>query len=544
MNNKKSILIKNTYIVDGTGNKGFFGNLLIENGRINKISKGEIFPSTSDFLIVDGEGLITAPGFIDVHSHNDLVPFMAESLQGLKLMQGVTTELVGQCGLGAAPCSESVNPGWQSYIKGVVGSSSIDVCSEFLSFSDYLDALSSVKLRNNYAALISHGALRTSVMGFDGRFATEDEVSKMGLLLEKAMESGAYGLSFGLQYMPGIFSGKAELHELCKIVAKFDGIVMVHLRNHDISISSALSEMIEIAKAAGVKLHISHLRSYGSETLGCRGEALLKLIDLGRKEGVILTFDEHLYLSGSTLLTQLLPPWFSDGGNEEMLKRLESGALLKKLKAELEDPSIHYDGWDNYSYVTGFENILITSVNSIEGQKYIGKTIGELATSASMEAFDFFIKLLQEEGTGVGIVTLNVFSEEDLITLLQHPYQMIGSDSIPAGRPHPRLYGNFPLFIGKFVREKKSLSIEEGVRKATSLPAKTLGIRDRGILAEGMIADIVLFDLKTITGYEDYMNPTLPPKGIKYVLINGSIAVANGQVLSESFGQVQRLEKR
>lgn len=540
MNMKANILIKDTFIVDGTGSKGFFGSLLIENGSIKKIIKTkDLFESSSSSTyIIDGKNLITTPGFIDVHSHNDLVPFMAEPHQALKLMQGVTTELVGQCGLGAAPCSESVNPGWGNYINGVVGTPEKKSISEFLAFPDYLSALDSSHLKSNYAALISHGAVRTSVMGFDSRLATAEEISAMCSLVGEAMNAGAYGLSFGLQYMPGIFSGKTELVELCKVVAKSDGVVMVHLRNHDISITKALDEMLEIAKASNVRLHISHLRSYGSEVLGCRGETLLKQVDKARSEGLILTFDEHLYLSGSTLLTQLLPPWFSEGGEGEMIKRLNTSALLARLKADMENPEVHYDGWDNYSYVTGFENILLTSVASEKNKNYIGKTIGELSESLSMEPFDFFMKLLKEEGAGVGIVTLDVFSEQDLTTLLQHPQQMIGSDSIPAGRPHPRLYGNYPLYIGKFVREKKALSLEEAVRKATSLPAKTLGIRNRGVLAEGMAADIVLFDLNEIIGYEDYMNPATPPKGIKYVIVNGEIAVNDGEVQFGKQGQV------
>lgn len=539
MKNAGTIFIKNTLIVDGTGKKPFYGSISIEDGQIKEIieenqeitvaSKSEIAD-----LIIDGTGLVTSPGFIDVHSHNDLVPFMSESIQSLKLFQGVTTELVGQCGLGAAPCSETINPGWKNYIRGVVGDSVNSL--EFPDFQSYISVASSKGLANNYAALISHGAIRTSVMSFEGRSATEIEVEEMSKILEIAMNAGAFGLSLGLQYMPGIFSGKDELVSLCKIVAQNDGIVMVHLRNHDITILEALDEMIDIAKLSEVRLHISHLRSYASETLGCRGKILCERVNSARSKGIDLTFDQHVYLSGSTLLTQLLPPWITSGGAAKMIERLNNPLLVEKLRSELENPTIHYAGWDNYSYMTGFENILITSVHLESNKEYIGQTIGEIAIALGIAPFDFFVRLLKVEGSGVGIVTLNVFSEEDLEVLLKHSHAMIGSDSIPAGRPHPRLFGNYPLFIGKFVREKKLLTLEEAIRKATSLPAETLGLKNRGILAKGMAADIVLFDFAKIDGYQDYHNPTKAPKGIQHVIVNGIPALLNGKVSSRKSG--------
>ena len=538
-----SILIKNTLIVDGTGTKPYYGNILIESKKITKIlvhndTKNDLLDNIAEIadLIIEGAGLITAPGFIDVHSHNDLVPFMKEDLKHLKIFQGVTTELVGQCGLGAAPCSDDINPGWRDYIKGVVGEPNKNC--DFKDFKSFIDKLSSSKLANNYAALISHGAIRASVIGFEGRVATDAEIKAMCVLIDDAMNSGAFGMSLGLQYMPGIFSSKNELIELCKVVALHDGIVMVHLRNHDISITNALDEMIEVAKVTGVKLHISHLRSYASETLGCRGNILCDKVNVARNNGISLTFDEHVYLSGSTLLTQLLPPWITAGGNDQMIKRLKKQPLLKKLHSELTDPNVHYNGWDNYSLMAGFENILITSINSLTNKVYVGRTIGDISFNLNIDPFNFFVKLLLEEGSGVGIVTLNVFSEEDLEALLLNPFQMIGSDSIPAGKPHPRLYGNYPLFIGKFVRERQLLTIEEAIRKATSLPAKTLGLNDRGILAVGMAADIVMFDLNEICGKENYFEPTLPPLGIHHVIVNGGLTLLDGKICRNSFGEV------
>jgi N-acyl-D-amino-acid deacylase len=347
-------------------------------------------------------------------------------------------------------------------------------------------------------------------------------------------------MSLGLQYLPGIFSAKDELIDICKVIAKYNGIVMIHLRNHDDTIINALEEIIYIAQQSKVRLHISHMRSYNSKDLGCDAEMLISYIEDAVAKGIKITFDEHLYLSGSTLMTQLLPPWVTAGGSPEMVKRLQNREMVATLKEELKSNKTHYAGWDNYSLITGWDGILITSVKENIDLKYVGKTVGAIAKELGIEAVDFALQLLITEKFGVGVVTLDVFSEEDTIKLINHPLQMVGSDSIPAGNPHPRLYGNFPLFIGKFVRDKKALSLENAIYKISYLPAKTLGLKDIGLLAIGKTADIVLFDLKEIKGFEDYFNPTKAPVGIKYVVLNGKVAVTDSIVCNNTYGKVHK----
>ncbi|MGH4139232.1 N-acyl-D-amino-acid deacylase family protein [Clostridium sp.] len=529
------IKIINGCIVDGTGTTSYQGCLGIKDGKVAKIESTIDEPALE---IIDASGLVVCPGFIDVHSHNDLVPFMDESIQNLKLMQGVTTELVGQCGLGVIPCIESENSIWKNYIRGVVGDPSFNW--GFSDVNDYIHQINSKGLKNNFTILISHGAIKTSVMGFDSRISTKKEISAMCNIAENAMMSGAFGMSLGLQYIPGIFSTKDELIAICTVIAKYDGIVMVHLRNHDDTITNALEEIIYIAKQSKVKLHISHMRSYNSKDLGCDAEKLMSYIDNAVTQGVKITFDEHLYLSGSTLMTQLLPPWVTAGGSAEMVKRLQDKNMLLKLKEELASIKTHYNGWDNYSLITGWNGILITSVKERKNLKYLGKTVGQIASDLGIDAIDFAIQLLIEEQFGVAIVTLNVFSQEDTFKLIKHPLQMVGSDSIPAGNPHPRLYGNFPLFIGKFVRDKKILSLVNAIYKISYLPAKTLGLSDIGELAVGKTADITIFDFKEIKGFEDYFNPTKAPIGVKFVVLNGKIAVKDGLVCKSKYGKVYR----
>ena len=529
------IIIKNGLIVDGTGKTPYQGSLGIKDGKIVKIERDI---NEEALEIIEASGLVVCPGFIDVHSHNDLVPFMDEHIQNLKLMQGVTTELVGQCGLGVVPCIEGENSIWKNYIRGVVGDPPFKW--SFSNLYDYINQLTKKQLKNNFTILISHGAIKASVMGFDNRKPTKEEIKSMCKIAKDAMIAGAFGMSIGLQYMPAIFSTKDELIAICSVIAKFDGIVMVHLRNHDDTITNALEEIIYIAQQSKVRLHISHLRSYNSKDLGCSAEKLISYVESAVTKGIKITFDEHLYLSGSTLMTQLLPPWITDGGSEEMVKRLQDEKITQKLKVELTNHKTHYIGWDNYSLITGWDGILITSVKEKKNLKYVGKTVGAIAKMLDINAVDFALQLLLEEKFGVAIVTLNVFSEEDTIKLIDHPLQMVGSDSIPAGNPHPRLYGNYPLFIGKFVRDKKVLTLENAIYKISYLPAKTLGLKDLGEIAIGKTADIVLFDVKEIKGYENYFEPTKAPVGIKFVILNGKVAVSDSVVCKSCYGKVYK----
>ena len=527
------ILITGGLIVDGIGNQAYNGDLGVKDGKIVKIQESIKEDAKK---IINAEGLIVAPGFIDVHSHNDLVPFMDKDIQNLKIRQGVTTELVGQCGLGVIPCIEDETKLWKNYIKGVVGCPNIKF--DFKDVTDYFNKIKDNGIKNNYAVLISHGAIRAKVMGFNSSEASNEEINDMCILVEDAMKQGAIGMSLGLQYMPGIYSKEKELIEICKIVKKYNGVVMVHVRNHDRNIIDAINEVINIAKFSGVRLHISHMRSYDSKELGCKADRLVNLVNEAVKNGLDITFDEHLYLSGSTLMTQLLPPWITEKGNEAMLEMLKDNDVIERIKRELIDLKTNYVGWDNYSSIASWDGILITSLNKEENLKYIGKTVDEISKEENIHPVNFMANLLISEESGVGIVTLNIFSEEDTINLIKHPLQMVGSDSIPAGDPHPRLYGNYPLFIGKYIRDKKALTLEEGIYKCTLLPAKTLGLKDRGVLKEGKNADITIFDFNKIIGYEDYINKSKRPEGIKYVIINGKLTMDNEEILEDKNGKV------
>lgn len=520
------LLIKSGFIVNGTGSPGYYGDIGIKDSRI--VSMGRDLGSEA-LSVIHASGLTVTPGFIDIHSHNDLVPLLEERLHGLKLMQGVTTELIGQCGLGVIPCAENRNGLWKSYVRGVVGAPDDDW--KFSGIRDYMEQISRRGLKNNYSALISHGAIRASVMGFTSGTPSMEQIDKMCSIADEAMKEGAFGMSLGLQYMPGVFSKKEELIPICRVIAQHGGIIMIHLRNHDISILNAMDEILEVVEAAKVKLHISHLKSYNSEELGCPAEELIKYVEKAALREISITFDEHIYLSGSTLMTQMLPPFVTSSGANSIVENLKDSRIIERIKKELEDKTTRYKGWDNYIAVVGWEGVLITSVKKDENLKYVGRTVGEISRELGLHPVDFAAGLLISEEGGVGIITRNLFSEEDNAKLIQHPLCMIASDSIPAGNPHPRLYSNFPLLFSKYVRERGVLTLENAVYKSTLLPAKTVGYRDIGELAEGKTADIVIFDADEITGYEDYMNPDRPPRGIKHVILNGRLAMSNGGLM-------------
>lgn len=528
------LIIKNGLIVDGTGKKPFKGDVAIKDDVISCVSSCINGESKE---VIDARELIVAPGFIDTHSHNDLIPFMDEDMQGLKLAQGVTTELIGQCGLGAVPCVESESTTWKGYVKGVI-SDPKNLEWNWPTFQAFMDKIEKQGVKNNYAALISHGAIRSRVMGFENREATEDELKIMESMVQEAMEAGAFGMSVGLQYLPGVFTPTEEMIRLYKIVAKYDGIMMVHLRNHDYTMLKSFEEAVKISRESGVKLHISHMRSYGSRKWGVSAKKLLQALEDARKSGIDVTFDQHHYVAGSTLLTQVLPPWVTEGSAEDMAEKLKDPKVIQKLRDNFGKQDVHYDGWDDYGAITGWDKIMITSVSKDHNKQLEGKTVTEIGDIWNKDPFDTVAKLLIDEKGGVGIVNVDVFSEEDIDLLMKHPLQMVGSDSIPAGVPHPRLYGNFPRYIGKFVRDKKVISIEEAIYKATLLPARRLGMLNRGSLEEGKASDIIVFDLKEIQGFEEYRNPRKPPVGMKYVVVNGKLAFKNGKSVSSKFGKV------
>jgi len=528
------LVIKSGSIYDGTGQPPFKADIGIQGKRIATIEPNL---DTNATEVIDAAGLMVCPGFIDVHSHSDLVPFMEGTMRHTRILQGITTDVVGQCGLGPAPFLPKM-VGWRQYLKPILGDGNKDLSWDWPEFQNFLDCLGQVDKPHNIASLVTHGAVRAQVIGLENKLSSEADILKMAKIVRDAMKAGAFGLSLGLAYLPGVFASLEELLALSHVVAEYDGILMVHLRSHARDIQAAMEEIFQIAQKSGVKLQISHLRSYGNRAFGTSGKELISRVEDAVKKGVNVTFDEHPYNAGSTLLSQVLPPWAKAGGGGAIVERLKDRQTLNRLRQELTPDGPDYPGWDNYVGIVGWNNILVSSVEQPENKKYQGKTVAQIAEAISEDAISALSKLLISENAQCCMVMLNLFSEQDTIELISHPLCYIGSDGIPTGTPHPRLFGTYPHFLGRYVQKQGILSLAQGIKKITGDPAKRLGLLGRGFLKVGQAADIVIFNPVQFEYVENYIEPKQPVGGMERVIINGKTVVVRGSVIGENAGKV------
>jgi len=528
-------------VVDGTGNTPRQNDIGIKDGMIVEVAKGL---SAEANIIIDATNRIVSPGFIDVHSHCDLVPFRSGPIRESRIRQGVTTELVGQCGLGSAPNAEK-SQDWRNYLTPILGNG--PQLWDWPDYATFLQDLEKAPKPNNLAFLIGHGAVRAHVLGLNDVSPSVKDLTAMGQLVDDAMSQGALGISYGLAYLPGMFAPKQELVALSSVVAAHDGIMMIHIRSHSLQVREAMAEALAVAKESGVKLQISHMRSYANRHYGIPGQELMDMVEKARADGVDVTFDEHPYQAGSTLLSQVLPPWAKEGGGTEIVKRLKDPVLRTRLKGEIKEFGPEYPGWDNFVGMVGWPNILISSTFKEQNKWAEGQTAVQLVTKTGSpqtvmvgEIIDQIADLLISEDCQSSMVMHNLFAEEDIVALLQHPLCQIGSDSIPTGKPHPRLYGTFPKFLGDYVRDRKLLSWAEGIKRITGDPALRLNLKQRGFIKPGYCADLVVFEPETISAPADYKQPDTIPQGLDYTILNGQIVWAKGELLSDQTGQLIR----
>lgn len=526
------IIIKNGIVYDGEGHSGQRLDLGIVNGRIQTLAP-VIEGEAQEILNVEGQAV--SSGFIDVHSHCDLVPFMKGTIGSSRVCQGITTELIGQCGLGPAPYIEEMSE-WQNYLHAILGNP--ELAWNWPRFADYLNTLDRAEKPNNVASLVSHGAIRAQVLGLSEVLPDSTQMKRMQDILAQVMEDGAWGISYGLGYLPGVFAPLEELIALSKVVTQYEGIMMVHVRSHARQVLESIQEVLTVARESGVKLQISHMRSYANRDFGANANVLMALVDDARQKGIDVSFDEHPYLAGSTLLSQVLPPWAKEGGGGAIAKRLQDPSVLAQLRQELTSSGPDYPGWDNYVGIVGWSNIMVSSVERTENKAFQGKTMDLIAKDLGLDEIAALAKLLVSENAQCCMVMLNLFSGEDTIKLIKHPLCLIGSDGIPSGLPHPRVYGTYPKFLKTYVRERQVLSWEEAIKKLTGDAAKRIGLKDRGFVRPGQAADLVIFDPKTIGDHEDYSHPAQTPSGIAHVFVNGNRAVQHGKLVSRKHGQM------
>lgn len=500
----KKTLIKNALIYDGTGSCPFKSDVLIEKDKIARIS------FTIDELnceVIDASGLVLCPGFIDTHSHSDLEVFREPAMMHV-IRQGVTTELVGQDGSSVAPVYDEIVHELADNMAPLAGV--IDKPYWWRSYGEYLEEIRKAKTSTRVEGLIGHGTVRMCIMGNDNREPTQEELDKMKALIAKCMEEGAKGISFGLIYPPGSYANTEELVEICKVVADYDGIMMVHMRNEQDKLLESIDEMVYVAKQSGVRLHISHLKALGYRNWGKVDAALEKLYKL-KKEGVDVTFDQYPYEAACTGLKVLAPMWAYEGGEQGFQSRLLDENEYEKIAAQVRS---------NIEARGGADKILIATVAREVNQWMAGNNLAYISKKLNIEAEHAALRILQDDGPSVVAIYFSI-SEEDVRTVMKSDLHCVCTDGIMGSHPHPRLFGAFTRVLSYYCREMKILTLEEAIRKMTSEPARRLRLWDRGLVREGLSADLLLFDINTVENQNSYLEPKKSPTGIKAVWVKG-----------------------
>lgn len=519
------LVIKNGRVVDGTGNPWFYGDVGVKDGKITHVGNVTV----ESKKVIDAKKNIVSPGFIDGHSHADLL-VLRDPFNDIKLQQGVTTEVVGNCGLAPAPYIKENGQLLKSYIEPVIGSTSGEWSWETI--GEYIDTLSKAKTSENVSTYAAHGALRIAVMGFENRPATKEEMAKMKYLLEEGLKAGAIGLSIGLLYSPGRYSTKEEIAELCSVLPKYSGLLSTHIRGEGNNLIPSIKEVIWIAKQSGVSLHISHLKAAGKKNWGAALEAL-ELIDEARAKGMDVTCDVYPYNAGSTMLTTLLPPWTLDGGVGRCLERIRNVSTRKQIIQEMKEEQ---EDWDNLIVSTGWQSVMVASISN-KNKHLEGKSILEISEEMNIDPFELALQLLDEEEGNVGIVYFHM-SDNDVEQVLKYDYSLIISDSLgcETGKPHPRTYGTFPRIFSEYVKKKKIFTLEQAIRKVTSFPAQRFHLGYRGLIKPGYQADLTIFNELEILDTATYEDPINYPHGIEHVIVNGVETISAGENLKQSGG--------
>lgn len=522
------ILIKNGTVVDGTGIEPYKGSVAVSSSGFITGSGGARGEEGAS-RVIDAQGLYVMPGFIDIHSHADLGALNHEQ-PNPKLMQGVTTEIVGNCGLSVAPVKGRHQEEWAAQYEGVWGRS--PTAWDWTSFSDYLDALGRKGLQINVGSQVGFGTLRLEAVGWENRPANVREGSRMQEIVEEAACQGAFGLSFGLVYVPACYASWEEIVDVSRAAARKDMLLNFHIRSEGDNLLESLDEVMSIAERSQGKLHVSHLKALGKNNWGKVDSALKRL----HESGMDVTFDLYPYAVGSTTLNALLPPWVLDGGTAKMLQRLDRKIVRDRIR---EDIKRGISGWENYLRLIGSEKVMVTNLKTSEFGAFDSRFLAEIMTERMSDEVDTLCDIIVAEKGGASMLLFGM-SEEGVVKILQDGSSMIGTDGLYSGMPHPRLYGSYPTFVKKYVLEKRIMSLQEGVRKMTSYPAQRFGIEKRGLIREGYHADLVIIDLDRFDSPAGFGDSKKYATGLEYVLVNGQILVDRGEFRHALPGYVLR----
>jgi N-acyl-D-aspartate/D-glutamate deacylase len=524
------LLFRQATVLDGTGAPGAVADVAVAGGRFAALAPRLDGAARK---VVDARGLALTPGFIDLHCHSDAY-HLEQPAGEIKIRQGVTLEVVGNCGASLAPLAPERARMGVDHCLGGPGRFAREI--DWRSYGEYMRTVEAGRPVVNMAGLVGHGTLRVAAMGFANRPATPSELARMASLLDEALGAGAVGLSTGLYYAPGLFAATEEVIALAKVVAGRGGFYASHIRNEAEGLLEALDEALAIGRAAGVAVHVSHLKAAGTRNWD-KADAAVAKIEAARREGLDVTCDVYPYHFSSTSLTAVIPPWALEGGAEALVRRLVDPAARARIIGEIQDG---LPGWENIYHNAGWEKILISAVNSPANQRAQGQSVAAAAAAAGADPFEWAMDLLVAERGAVSIIAGSMH-EGNVGRFLALPYAMIGSDGAPrGGKPHPRVYGTFPRVIRRFVRELKTLPLEEAVRKMTSASAARLGLGDRGVIQVGRQADAVLFDPAAFSDTATFEDPCRYPVGLKAVAVSGRLVLEEERMTGERPGRFQR----
>ncbi len=533
------LLFRGARIVDGTGSPRLPGDVAVDAGRIAAV--GDL-AGTRARRVVDVDGLILAPGFIDLHTHSDFTLPVYPRAPAM-VRQGVTTQLVGNCGFSPFPVNEDRLDLLRAFAAFVDGGLSWD----WADAAGYARHLESLPLACNVALQVGHGTVRAAVMGFDNRPPASSELARMERLVAEAFEQGVLGLSTGLIYVPGSYAETDELIALARVAARHGGFYSSHIRGEGDTLLDAVEEALTIGRAAGVSVQLSHHKAMGRQNWG-RVEASLALIDRALADGVDVLADQYPYPAGSTTLAAILPRWALEGGVEAMRRRLTDGAVRARIRNDLagaprgERPSGRTETSADREFDP--ETIMISAVPEGANKRHEGKMLTDIAASRGIPAVDAALDLLAQEGGGVQMIVFGM-SEDDVRRVMRHPVVAIASDGwtldpAAGGKPHPRSYGTYARVLGHYVREEGVLTLEEAVRKMTSLPARRLRRSDLGSVRPGCVADLVLFDPDQVADVATFEDPHRFCAGVTHVVVNGQLVIELGQDTGARAGRVLR----
>ena len=530
------LLILDGRVHDGTGTPWYHGDIAVVGDRITDVGK---LKSASARQVIHADGGFVCPGFIDLHTHSDL-QLLANPIHECKIHQGVTTDVIGHDGLGLAPVTRKTAAILQDQLSAWNGCPDLEW--DWTNITTYLDRFEN-NVAVNVAMLAPHGTIRMLVMGIEDRTPENDEMKQMKSLVDRCMAEGCIGLSTGLTYSPCMYASDDEMVELCRALKPYNGFYCPHHRSYGRDVLQANYDTIEIARRAGVSLHLTHCHVGYPMNRG-RAPELLTAMDRALTDGIEITMDSYPYLAGNTYLHAFLPYWMQEGGSEAILERLKSADIHDRLRHDME-----VTGSEGFGSVPmGWEMLQIGGVEGEHDPQIVGMFLPDAAERAGKSCYEFFVDLLMESSLGVSCLA-HIGNEENVRAILKHPNFMVSSDGILVGdRPHPRGWGSHAKFLSHYVRDLGLLTWEEGIRKMTSSPARRIGCMDRGVLRPGMKADLVVFNPETLRDTATYENPVSHPVGVDHVAVNGILVLENGaptgampgQTLREPYGRKSR----